>query len=608
MGTLRRILTHRHLPVALAILAMALTAPSLWQGWLADDLLHRKMLLTSTLPELLKGLFVFVDPDKNLQLMDLDTDLGTMPWWTLDTLRIAFFRPLSALTHWLDYQLWPDSGVLMHAQSILWYGGACALAVLVYRRLMGATWVAGLAGFLFAVDTVHLGSVAWLANRNGLLALLFGLLALMAHDRWRRAGWRAGALLAPFWLALALLSAEAGVSTGAYLLAYAIFLDRGTWYQRLGCLMPYAAVVAVWRLVCQRLGFGAWGSGFYTDPVREPMRFAAATLERGPVLLLSQWLGQVPLAYNTLSVAAARVVWISALVFLSLVGIALAPLIRRDRVARFWCLGMVIAVIPTCAINVLSGRLLLFVGLGAMGLTAQFIASLVERAGWLPVHRAWRSLARILCFLLVGLHAVLPIILLPVMVRVPDALQAVITQVTDIGPLPEPSTQDVVIVNAPSPFHFIYLPGLRFVRNQPIPSHIRVLAPGYFSVAVARLDAHTLLIQPQQGYLLPPGALRGENQAALPLLHVVYMYQHLSKFFRSDAFPISLGEQIELTGMSVEVVSLTSDRRPLEAQVRFNLPLEDSSMRWMQWDWEKGGYVPFVPPAVGSTVHISGPF
>ena len=276
--------------------------------------------------------------------------------------------------------------------------------------------------------------------------------------------------------------------------------------------------------------------------------------------------------------------------------------------ARFWCLGMVLSVIPTCAINVLSGRLLLFVGLGVMGLTAQFIVSLVERAGWLPVHRAWRSLARILCFLLVGLHAVLPTILLPVMVRVPDAFQTVIAQVTDIGPLPEAPAQDAVIVNAPSPFHFIYLPGLRFVRNQPIPGHIRILAPGYFSVAITRLDLHTLLVRPEHGYLLPPGVLRGKRQATLPPLHVVYMYQHLSKFFRSDSFPMTLGQQIELTGMSVEVVSVTSDGRPLEAQIRFALSLEDSSMRWMQWDWEKGGYAPFVPPAVGKTVWISGPF
>jgi hypothetical protein len=137
---------------------------------------------------------------------------------------------------------------------------------------------------------------------------------------------------------------------------------------------------------------------------------------------------------------------------------------------------------------------------------------------------------------------------------------------------------------------------------------MRVLAPGYFSVAVTRLDPHTLLVRPEHGYLLPPGALRGESQATLPPLHVVYMYQHLSKFFRSDSRPISLGQRIELTGMSVIVASLTSDGRPLEAQIRFALPLEAPSLMWMEWDWEKGGYIPFVPPPVGETVRISGPF
>jgi hypothetical protein len=540
--------------------------------------------------------------------MDLGTDLGTMPWWSLDQLRISFFRPLSVLTHWLDYQLWPDSGVLMHAQSILWYGGVCALAALVYRRLIGLTWAAGLAAFLFAVDIVHLGSVAWLANRNVLIALFFCLLTLLAHDRWRREGWRAGISLALLSLVLALLSAEAAVAIGAYLVSHAIFLDRGAWRQRAACLVPYAAAVSIWRLIYQRLGYGAWGSGFYVDPVREPVRFAVAVLERGPVLLLGQWIGQVPLWHNLLSAPASRAVWLFALVFATLIGIALAPLIRRDHVARFWSAGMVLAVVPTCAINLLSGRLLLFVGLGAMGLMAQFIAGLFDRCEWVSPHRAWGVLARGSCLLLIGLHAVLSPILLPIMVGIPSVLQRMIAQVTDIGPLPGTAQQDVVIVNAPSPFHFIYVPGIRVTRNQTMPAHIRILAPGYFSVTVTRLDSHTVEVRPEHGYLSPAGAAMREDVHTWPPLHVAYMYQHLDKFFRSDAFPMALGQQVELTGMRVEVVSLTDDGRPLGVRSRFTLSLEHPSLEWLQWDWETGSYVPFVPPMVGSTVRIPGPF
>jgi hypothetical protein len=608
MRTVRRILTYRYLPAFLAVLAMGLTIPSLWQGWVADDLIQRKLLLTFPLPALLKGLFVFVSPDKNLQLMELNTNLGTMPWWTLDKLSISFFRPLAVLTHWLDYQLWPNSGVLMHAQSILWYGGVSLLAALVYRRLMGVTWVAGVAGFLFAVDIVHLGSVAWLANRNGLMAVFFGLLVLIAHDRWRREGRRTGILWALFWLVLALLSAEAAVAIGAYLFAYAVFLDHGMWRHRLGSLIPYGAVVGIWRLVYQSLGYTVWGSGFYVDPGREPVRFAAAVLERGPILLLGQWLGQVPIWYNLLSAPASRVAWLTAVVFIVLVGILLFPLIYRDRLARFWAVGMLLAVVPACSISLFSGRVLLFAGIGAMGLTAQFIGGLFDRSEWLLMERAWRVPAWGLSYVLVGLHAILPPILMPAIVNAPDTFQSVITQVADIGPLSGIEKQDVVIVNAPSPFHFIYVPGLRSLQNQPMPAHIRILAPGYSSVDVARLDSHTLMVRPEGGYLAPAGGGTTEKGNALPPVHVAYIYQLLDHFFRSDAFPMTLGQSVQLTGMQAEVIALTSNGRPSEVRLHFTESLEDPTLKWLQWDWRENAYIPFVPPAVGQTVHIPGPF
>ncbi|MCH8006527.1 MAG: hypothetical protein IH888_09895 [Planctomycetes bacterium] len=185
--TLRDMLNYRYLPVVLAILASLLTVPSLWAGLSNDDLMHRQLLLDSatTLTTALRELFTFIEPDTTVQFMDQ----GVLPWWTLDEARISFFRPVTALTHWLDYQLWPDSFVLMHAQSVVWYGGVGALVALFYRRFFGPVWVAGLAALLFVVDDSHVTPVTWLANRNALLAVFFGLLALLAHDRWRRGGW-----------------------------------------------------------------------------------------------------------------------------------------------------------------------------------------------------------------------------------------------------------------------------------------------------------------------------------------------------------------------------------------------------------------------------------
>ncbi len=232
---LRIALTHRYLPLAMAVLAIMLGVPALWYGWgTGDDVLHRTILLSSSLPEAIARLFVFLDPKTNQALMNL----GILPWWTLDTVQVSFWRPLAALSLWLDYQLWPDSAVLMHAHNILWYAGLCLVAALTYRRLMGRDLAAGLAAFLFAVSVTHSGAIAALNARNVLQTAVFGCLTLCLHNRWRRTGWQVGAWLAPLGLTLSLLSAEAGVATAAYLLAYAVCLERGTWRQRLGSLVP----------------------------------------------------------------------------------------------------------------------------------------------------------------------------------------------------------------------------------------------------------------------------------------------------------------------------------------------------------------------------------
>jgi hypothetical protein len=71
---------------------------------------------------------------------------------------------------------------------------------------------------------------------------------------------------------------------------------------------------------------------------------------------------------------------------------------------------------------------------------------------------------------------------------------------------------------------------------------------------------------------------------------------------------MTLGQQVELTGMRAEVLALTPNGRPLEVRMQFTVPLEDASLKWLQWDWERNAYVPFTLPAVGETVRVSGPF
>jgi len=109
-GRIRAWLAHRYLPLHLAGLGMLLCLPALGLGWHTDDHVHRAIL--TGLPGLddnaraVPELFVFVRSETGE--IQRQIDLGILPWWTSDELHLAFFRPLSAATHWLDYRLWPE--------------------------------------------------------------------------------------------------------------------------------------------------------------------------------------------------------------------------------------------------------------------------------------------------------------------------------------------------------------------------------------------------------------------------------------------------------------------------------------------------------------------
>ena len=239
-------------------------------------------------PRSVIDLFGFLDGDPDRT----DVVLERVGAWTLSPdLRLNFFRPLSSLTHALDYRMWPARAWLMHAQNLAWYGLLVWLVGIYYRRIMigGTGWMAGAAVMLYAIDDAHGVTVGWISNRNALIAGVFGLLALIAHARVEREHWRPGRWIGPGCFLLALLSAEAGIAIAAYLFAYAVFLSPARWSARLAHLVPYAVVAVGWRIAYTAAGRGAFGSDLYIDPSREPLVFLVVVAERLPALLLSQF-------------------------------------------------------------------------------------------------------------------------------------------------------------------------------------------------------------------------------------------------------------------------------------------------------------------------------
>lgn len=210
---LERFLASPHLLWLLPLGVVALLAPGFDAGWLIDDHVHRAALVGEPdLPELQRApheLFSFVDGDPRAVRKLIDR--GLWPWWAAPELRLDFLRPLAGWTHGLDYRLWPRDPRVMHWHSAAWYVAAVMLLWGLYRRFLPAPAVGGLAALLYAIDDSQTLPALWLANRNTLVSLVFGVAALLAHDRWRRDGRAlAGTVGAPLLLLAAVLRQRGG--------------------------------------------------------------------------------------------------------------------------------------------------------------------------------------------------------------------------------------------------------------------------------------------------------------------------------------------------------------------------------------------------------------
>ena len=99
---------------------------------------------------------------------------------------IHSFRPLSALTHWVDYQLWPNVAWMHHTHSFIWL----TITLWAFKRLLitvqTPTTDMAFAILLFAVEDAHALAAGWIANRSILLCACFALLSPTAHIRWRK--------------------------------------------------------------------------------------------------------------------------------------------------------------------------------------------------------------------------------------------------------------------------------------------------------------------------------------------------------------------------------------------------------------------------------------
>jgi hypothetical protein len=358
--------------------------PSLRCHYLLDDYLQAAMIEgTFPAPRGPLDLYNFVDERERPLLFDR----GMLPWWTDPHIRIRFLRPLPSALRWVEQHVVGRAPLPPHLHSFAWWFAAVLAARALFRRLLPAR-AALLATLVFAFAPCHALPLAWLANREALISLTFGALALSAYLRWRERGGVATASAAAGLFAASMAGGEYALCFGGFVLAFELFAHRDGLARRILGLVPFTVSAAAYLGLRAALGYGAQGSGFYADPLSEPMTFLRLAPRRLVTLVADEWL---TLDGDTLQNAAP---WLLALIVVGLVALVASPLqralagldgqARRRTVATL--VGSVLALLPLLAVQP-SPRVLAAGLLGAapaIGLVldcAWFPASPPERRG-----------------------------------------------------------------------------------------------------------------------------------------------------------------------------------------------------------------------------------
>jgi hypothetical protein len=560
-AALKRALAARRWPLALAAVAFVLGAPSLASGFATEDWLFR---FSATRPFRLAHLNLYDAQDVAMGV-DSARRGGSLPWVTPDDFHISFWRPITSLSYHLDFRAWGFTPFLAHLQSVLWYVALVLAAAAVFRRILGKTWLAGLAGFLFAVDDAHAQAVGWIANRHVVLGALFGCLALAAHHRYRTESHRPSAVLAPVLLALGFASSEATLAALGYFVAYAALLDGGR--RRWVSLVPVLLVTLGWAIGFRALGHGAVGSALYVDPLKQPLAFFAGVPERAGALLAGQLAWPHADAWHELSA--------SGRVLLALEGWALLALLAwplwRDKRARFFSAGLLLSLLPACA-TFPSDRSLFLSGLGAFGLVALWI----ERATRPGI------LAKLVAVPLLALHSVAAAATFPTRSLMMARMDADVRRASDSAyQAITAMDQRLVVVNAPDYYFCKLLQDVRWTRGLPaVP--MTCMVGSLQTATLERIDPNALRVRVPAGFLERP----------------------FDRLYRDRYHPMHVGQKVFVGTASIEVTAVDAQGAPTEAVFRFMWPIGSRQLRFVVF--QGGRYVPFSPPKVGQSSQVAG--
>jgi hypothetical protein len=106
--------------------------------------------------------------------------------WALTTRDGSQWAPVTWLSYLADYQVYDLKPWGYHLTNVVLHAATSVLLFLVLWQMTGRLWACAFVAAVFAVHPLHVESVAWVAERKGLLSGLFFVLTLGAYLRYVR--------------------------------------------------------------------------------------------------------------------------------------------------------------------------------------------------------------------------------------------------------------------------------------------------------------------------------------------------------------------------------------------------------------------------------------
>ncbi len=153
--------------------------------------------------------FEFVNFDDPMYVNNLYVSQG-LTWegirWAFVRIDQNFFMPLTWISHMVDVELFGHNPAGHHGVNLLLHTINTLLFFGWLARVTGSPLKSAFAAALFAIHPLRVETVAWVADRKDLLAMLFALLALESYRKYVKGGGRRNYVMVTLFYILALIS------------------------------------------------------------------------------------------------------------------------------------------------------------------------------------------------------------------------------------------------------------------------------------------------------------------------------------------------------------------------------------------------------------------